>query len=176
MSLNTPKRIRTLASYGNTPPVSDNSATTASPYQNNSSGQWADGSLSPISSCGSPEFSVRQGHNSSSHNSSLTNSLDNKESKRGRPRSECLTTLMMEGSTSPSAIKCTFCNRVFPREKSLQAHLRTHTGEIQWWINFTVSQDLKENRKIRRRLKAIMKFWRKSSCARVCVMFCSVYS
>lgn len=49
-------------------------------------------------------------------------------SKRGRPKSELLTTLMIQGSTSPSAIKCKFCNRVFPRDKSLSAHLRTHTG------------------------------------------------
>jgi hypothetical protein len=42
-----------------------------------------------------------------------------------------LTTLMLQGSTSPSAIKCKFCNRVFPRDKSLSAHLRTHTGEWQ---------------------------------------------
>nr|CAD7424436.1 unnamed protein product [Timema monikensis] len=49
------------------------------------------------------------------------------ESKRGRPRAEIISHLIVEGSTSPSAIKCTYCNRVFPREKSLQAHLRTHT-------------------------------------------------
>lgn len=48
--------------------------------------------------------------------------------RRGRPRADALSNLMMQGSTSPSSIKCTFCNRVFPREKSLQAHLRTHTG------------------------------------------------
>ena len=51
-------------------------------------------------------------------------------SKRGRPKSELLTTLMIQGSTSPSAIKCKFCNRVFPRDKSLSAHLRTHTGNF----------------------------------------------
>lgn len=50
--------------------------------------------------------------------------------RRGRPKSEILSTLMMQGSTSPSAIKCKFCNRVFPRDKSLSAHLRTHTGKI----------------------------------------------
>lgn len=66
--------------------------------------------LSPNSDCSSPEFAVRH------------------ESKRGRPRADAITNLMVEGSTSPSAIKCHFCNRVFPREKSLQAHLRTHTG------------------------------------------------
>lgn len=51
------------------------------------------------------------------------------EIRRGRPRADVLNTLILAGSTSPSSIKCTFCHRVFPREKSLQAHLRTHTGE-----------------------------------------------
>lgn len=50
------------------------------------------------------------------------------ENRRGRPRADCLNALILEGSTSPSSIKCTYCGRVFPREKSLQAHLRTHTG------------------------------------------------
>lgn len=91
------------------------------------------GSLSPASSCDSPEFSLRNNSNTSSnvstnsHNAS--NSADARENRRGRPRSEALTTLMIEGSTSPSSIKCRYCNRVFPREKSLQAHLRTHTGK-----------------------------------------------
>lgn len=61
---------------------------------------------------------------------SLNRSFDGPgSSKRGRPKSELLTTLMIQGSTSPSAIKCKFCNRVFPRDKSLSAHLRTHTGK-----------------------------------------------
>ncbi|XP_076262583.1 uncharacterized protein LOC143197759 isoform X2 [Rhynchophorus ferrugineus] len=51
------------------------------------------------------------------------------ETRRGRPRADLLNALILEGSTSPSSIKCMYCNRVFPREKSLQAHLRTHTGE-----------------------------------------------
>lgn len=59
-----------------------------------------------------------------------TSSSGGRENKRGRPRSESLTNLMIEGSTSPSSIKCKFCHRVFPREKSLAAHLRTHTGEL----------------------------------------------
>lgn len=54
--------------------------------------------------------------------------LSPSETRRGRPRAETLNSLILEGSTSPSSIKCTFCGRVFPREKSLQAHLRTHTG------------------------------------------------
>jgi len=66
---------------------------------------------SPASSCGSPDLSAGRS-----------------ELKRGRPRADAITSLMIEGTTSPSAIKCGYCNRVFPREKSLQAHLRTHTG------------------------------------------------
>lgn len=54
--------------------------------------------------------------------------LSPSEIRRGRPRAEVLNALILQGATSPSSIKCTFCNRVFPREKSLQAHLRTHTG------------------------------------------------
>jgi len=56
--------------------------------------------------------------------------------KRGRPRLEEITGLILSGSTSPSAIKCEVCNRVFPREKSLQAHLRTHTGERPYKCDF----------------------------------------
>lgn len=60
---------------------------------------------------------------------SPSNSINSpSENKRGRPRAEVLNTLILQGSSSPSSIKCTYCNRVFPREKSLQAHLRTHTG------------------------------------------------
>lgn len=109
---------------------------------------------SPSSSCGSPEIhpnvvmrtpSTRDsrdhhrddiqfptpttsGSASALHDGFISNS-GGREHKRGRPRSESLSNLMIEGSTSPSAIKCKFCNRVFPREKSLAAHLRTHTGE-----------------------------------------------
>lgn len=49
--------------------------------------------------------------------------------RRGRPRLDAITSLIREGSSSPSSIKCNVCNRVFPREKSLQAHMRTHTGK-----------------------------------------------
>ncbi|RUS72967.1 hypothetical protein EGW08_019270, partial [Elysia chlorotica] len=51
------------------------------------------------------------------------------QGKRGRPRSDLITALMVEGTSSRSRIRCNKCGRVFPREKSLQAHLRTHTGE-----------------------------------------------
>ncbi len=49
--------------------------------------------------------------------------------KRGRPRADNITNLIVNGSKVNSAIRCKVCNRVFPREKSLSAHLRTHTGE-----------------------------------------------
>ncbi|XP_013385513.1 zinc finger protein 367 [Lingula anatina] len=69
--------------------------------------------LSPSSSCGSPEAGDR----------------DKEILRRGRPRADALHTLVVDGPASPNQIKCKICNRVFPREKSLQAHLRTHTGE-----------------------------------------------
>jgi len=45
---------------------------------------------------------------------------DGQNCKRGRPRADVITHLIHEGSSSPSGIKCKVCNRVFPREKSLQ--------------------------------------------------------
>ncbi|XP_077561423.1 zinc finger protein 367-like [Haemaphysalis longicornis] len=56
--------------------------------------------------------------------------------RRGRPRLDAITSLIREGSSSPSSIKCNVCNRVFPREKSLQAHMRTHTGEKPYRCDF----------------------------------------
>ncbi|XP_024879802.1 MDS1 and EVI1 complex locus protein EVI1-B-like [Temnothorax curvispinosus] len=89
--------------------------------------------LSPGSSCSSPEY--REQHvagleaSGGSANGRSAAGNGSESHRRGRPRADALTNLMKQGSTSPSSIKCTFCNRVFPREKSLQAHLRTHTGE-----------------------------------------------
>ena len=48
--------------------------------------------------------------------------------KRGRPAANAIQTLISQGSVAESSIRCQFCSRVFPREKSLQAHMRTHTG------------------------------------------------
>lgn len=56
--------------------------------------------------------------------------------RRGRPRLDDITSLIQEATCSPSVIRCKFCNRVFPREKSLQAHLRTHTGERPYSCTF----------------------------------------
>lgn len=169
MALNTPKRIKLFNPIVQSPgseynadwpddslddetSVNKNHSTITNPSDatiNSSNGGGGsnglcngNGSLSPVSSCDSPEFSLRNNSNTSSNvstNSHNTSSLtDSRENRRGRPRSEALTTLMIEGSTSPSSIKCRFCNRVFPREKSLQAHLRTHTGKsVDLMFQFT---------------------------------------
>ncbi|XP_038164067.1 zinc finger protein 367 [Cyprinodon tularosa] len=56
--------------------------------------------------------------------------------RRGRPRADTVRELISEGETSSSRIRCNICNRVFPREKSLQAHKRTHTGERPYLCDF----------------------------------------
>ncbi|KAM4709903.1 zinc finger protein 367 [Discoglossus pictus] len=56
--------------------------------------------------------------------------------RRGRPRAETVRDLINEGENSSSRIRCNICNRVFPREKSLQAHKRTHTGERPYLCDF----------------------------------------
>ena len=40
--------------------------------------------------------------------------------KRGWPRADQINQLINHGSSSPNGIKCKVCNRIFPREKSLQ--------------------------------------------------------
>jgi hypothetical protein len=81
--------------------------------------------LSPASSCSSPEY---REHSTGVGTGTRAGTGNAESHRRGRPRADALTNLMMQGSTSPSSIKCGYCRRVFPREKSLQAHLRTHTG------------------------------------------------
>nr|XP_033784231.1 zinc finger protein 367 [Geotrypetes seraphini] len=56
--------------------------------------------------------------------------------RRGRPRAETVRDLINEGEHSSSRIRCNVCNRVFPREKSLQAHKRTHTGERPYLCDY----------------------------------------
>lgn len=55
--------------------------------------------------------------------------------KRGRPKLEEISSLIQEGAQSKSPIRCRFCKRAFPREKSLQAHQRIHTGERPYRCN-----------------------------------------
>ncbi|XP_052903516.1 RE1-silencing transcription factor-like [Anopheles moucheti] len=130
----------------------------------NQNTNWLSDATSPTSSCSSPDGHQNRsygGHNSSgtpqawNTSSGGSGSAEKSENKRGRPRSEALTTLMVEGSISPSAIKCRYCNRVFPREKSLQAHLRTHTGERPYLCDypgctraFTQSGQLKTHQRL----------------------------
>ena len=89
-----------------------------------------EGSASPacISSPGTPR-SIPGGYVFSSGNEFVSPEFQSKSKReRGRPRSEILSSLSKEGSLHNNGIKCSFCQRLFPREKSLQAHMRTHTG------------------------------------------------
>ncbi|XP_065088236.1 Krueppel homolog 1-like [Ochlerotatus camptorhynchus] len=179
--MDTPKRIKTISSpYIGSPPSASNqamfgsltAAATVTPgdskhlYHQWNSG-WPPSSheslTSPASTCSSPDVIMAKTltgtptthGNSWKHHSSGGSSAEKSENKRGRPRSEALTILMVEGSISPSAIKCRYCNRVFPREKSLQAHLRTHTGERPYQCDypgctraFTQSGQLKTHQRL----------------------------
>ena len=69
----------------------------------------------------SPAFATK---NSPENDEKQTNA-----SKRGRPRADVITSLILKGSASKGKIRCDICSRIFPREKSLQAHMRTHTGK-----------------------------------------------
>ena len=66
--------------------------------------------------------------------------VDAKEAKvtppRGRPKAEMINYLIVEGAQSCSSIRCDICSRVFPREKSLQAHKRTHSGDRPYTCDF----------------------------------------
>ncbi|KAG7207103.1 hypothetical protein KM043_000980 [Ampulex compressa] len=124
MELHTPKReSRPLAeALPRSPPMCDTML-----YPWNWSEEARNVNLSPGSSCSSPEY--REHSAVATRTCPRSRSGGSESHRRGRPRADALSNLMMQGSTSPSSIKCTYCNRVFPREKSLQAHLRTHTGE-----------------------------------------------
>ncbi|XP_074021612.1 zinc finger protein 367-like [Numenius arquata] len=56
--------------------------------------------------------------------------------RHGQPRADTVRDLINEGEHSSSRIRCNICNRVFPREKSLQAHKRTHTGERPYLCDY----------------------------------------
>ena len=52
--------------------------------------------------------------------------------RRGRPPSDTIKDLVDQGVNSNNRIKCPHCRRVFPREKSLNAHIRTHTSKSDY--------------------------------------------
>lgn len=72
----------------------------------------------------------------SSDHEYLQTPKSSKSVKRGRPKLDDISGLILTGSNSRSAIKCETCYRVFPREKSLAAHMRTHTGERPYKCGF----------------------------------------
>lgn len=83
------------------------------------------------------------------------NNYNENNLKRGRPRAEVINNLIIEGTSSHSSIRCDICNRVFPREKSLQAHKRIHTGEKPYCCDypscgkaFTQSGQLKTHQRL----------------------------
>lgn len=88
-----------------------------------------------------PSVIVNRDLSASSHSStsSIDSSCENSENhcrrtsaqfiRRGRPKLDTIKSMMSTESILNSSIRCNLCNRVFPREKSLQAHIRTHTGE-----------------------------------------------
>ncbi|XP_029473615.1 zinc finger protein 367 [Rhinatrema bivittatum] len=92
----------------------------------------------------SPQSCAAGGSGSTAPGSGLhedpTGSPDNAAYKdgirRGRPRADTVRDLINEGEHSSSRIRCNICNRVFPREKSLQAHKRTHTGERPYLCDY----------------------------------------
>lgn len=84
--------------------------------------------LSPNFILNSSTGTAGNSFNSPSPSSSKISPRSSSSSKRGRPKSETLTNLIIEGKDSPSNIKCKYCSRVFPRDKSLNAHERIHLG------------------------------------------------
>lgn len=80
----------------------------------------------------------KRSHCLSTPNSDLDGSLHsaNSSAKRGRPSQEEISELILSGTSAKTGIKCAVCQRTFPREKSLQAHLRTHTGERPYKCTF----------------------------------------
>lgn len=64
------------------------------------------------------------------HDQSTTDPLSSGSTRRGRPRLDDITSMIAESNAYSHHIRCKYCARTFPREKSLQAHLRTHTGEV----------------------------------------------
>lgn len=62
--------------------------------------------------------------------SSTNEELCNSKNRIGRPKKSDILSLQREGEQSESYLKCLVCKRIFPRIKSLEAHMRIHTGRL----------------------------------------------
>ena len=80
--------------------------------------------------------------NSVSESRDVSN-IDDDRLKRGRPRADQIQALRDQGARRPSAIHCTECFRVFPRDKSLKTHLLTHTGKRALIFKYPTTQKFK---------------------------------
>ncbi|XP_069481794.1 zinc finger protein 367 isoform X2 [Ambystoma mexicanum] len=101
----------------------------------------ASGQVSTASPCCSPEpysrVSREEGGCADGEPAGSPDGASYKDgTRRGRPRADTVRDLINEGENSSSRIRCNICNRVFPREKSLQAHKRTHTGERPYLCDY----------------------------------------
>lgn len=61
----------------------------------------------------------------------------------GRPKKADIPSLQQEGAQSESYLKCLVCKRVFPRIKSLEAHMRIHTGRYKIGLSWPTTHDSK---------------------------------
>jgi len=98
---------------------------------------WAEG---PSRAAFSPRSSSTSSQEADSLEGEPSGVLRVDHNKRGRPRAEKISSLILEGALSANSIRCRICSRVFPREKSLQAHMRTHTGKIIEIIMICISR------------------------------------
>ncbi|XP_066500710.1 zinc finger protein 367 [Hoplias malabaricus] len=99
--------------------------------------RWGENAHNVTLSPGSGSGAASPTRNNSASDSDITAADQLKDGiRRGRPRADTVRELINEGENSTSRIRCNICNRVFPREKSLQAHKRTHTGERPYLCDF----------------------------------------
>ena len=68
---------------------------------------------------------------SNSEESSQKSESGKNKNRVGRPKKSDVQQLQAEGEISTSEMKCLVCKRVFPRIKSLEAHMRIHTGTVE---------------------------------------------
>lgn len=108
-----------------------------SPVQSSKKSHFSNNLSSNISNNSYCENENENDDNSSLLGGENNENSDNSQARRGRPKLDAIKCLISSASDSKSAIRCHTCNRVFPREKSLQAHIRTHTGEKPYVCTFS---------------------------------------